>query len=189
MKQKSGEVWRKKEAGGRHHQFPCLWFMLPVTATCEEHQFSELFQMALLMEGVSLPPWGRIYSQCSSAVTASGKSRTGAMSLSTEWPFLHAWHWHLPSSPIHPEHSLGITPCYVHQRLLLQVCFFPHSRKIADYSGWFPSICLRNMWITEPNVCYHTGRKDIKSRPSHNVSWLCREWHTVCTVLEPTLLF
>jgi len=40
--------------------------------------------MALLMEGVSQLQWGRIYSQCSSVVTAAGKSKIGGASLSAE---------------------------------------------------------------------------------------------------------
>lgn len=100
-----------REAGGRPSLIPPPLIYDAFDGYMWGASVSELFQMAWLVEGVSLLPQGRIYSSCRSALTATGKSRTGATSLSAKQTAPQALDEHMPPSPCKPEQPLRNIPC------------------------------------------------------------------------------
>lgn len=84
------------------------------------------------MEGVSLPPQGRIYSSRCSALTVAGKSETGDVSP-------QAPDQHMPWSPCKPQKPLRDTPAPAHTLAGLLFCpLLQHSRLQRMVSLYLP---------------------------------------------------
>lgn len=159
-----------REAGGRPSPIPPPLIYDAFDGYIWGASVSELFQMAWLVEGVSLPPQGRIYSSCRLALTVPGKSRTGAASLSAEQPAppgpgsAHATQSCKPGQLLRDTPCPSSSPCRFALSPLLQ-----HSRLAVN--GFLLSVSgACESW--SQNCATRQGKKIL----NHNLLIMCHSY-------------